>query len=142
MKEGRRLLRDPEKAADGMESSLQLLSMASPCGSMSQRTLAAPDIFYSLPSSTWPGFKHLQSIRNHIFNSCPNGYLAAGGGALGFSGGHGGLERGYGRKNAGGAKMLMSLLLSHALSGWRRRLPSETRNVQRLCRQRHFLRAT
>lgn len=62
---------------------LSSFSMASPCGSMSQRTLAAPDIFYSLPSSTWPGFKHLQSIRNHIFNSCPNGYLGGGTGHWG-----------------------------------------------------------
>lgn len=83
---------------------LSSFSMASSCGSVSQRTLAALDI-YSLPSSTW--FQTPSEFKKTHIQLVPQmGTCMCGGGggetALGFSGGHGGLERGYGRKMLAG----------------------------------------
>lgn len=114
---------------------LSSFSMAISCGSVSQRTLAALDI-YPLTSSTWPGSKHLQSLRKHIFNLCPKWVPVCLGGGRHW----GSLEdmvawKGVMEEKRWQGQLLMCLLLDHALSGWRRRLPSETRNVQRHCRQ-------
>lgn len=94
------------------------------------------------PRHLFSAFKHLawfqtpsEFKKTHIQLVPQMGTCVCGGGTtLGFSGGHGGLERVMEEKCWRG-QLLMSLLLGHTLSGWRRRLPSETRNVQRHCRQ-------